>query len=187
LEEQYAVVDTRPVLPGDQNFTVLAYIIPYDGKGAVIDQVTHYALDGTVRLLVYPPTAGVKSAQLPQLGAEQVSDNGDTYMSYGATLTLAGGSSVVYEISGGAAGLSAFTLLLIGTGICAVGAAALLYWRGRVVTLANSRNGQIDALAQQIAALDDAHNAGTLNHDLWHRQRAELKARLAELLEKPQD
>jgi len=40
----------------------------------------------------------------------------------------------------------------------------------------------IDALVKQIAELDDDHKAGRLNHDVWHRQRAQLKARLAELL-----
>jgi hypothetical protein len=44
------------------------------------------------------------------------------------------------------------------------------------------KNRLIDALTRQIAELDDSHDRGQINHDVYQRQRQQLKARLAELM-----
>jgi hypothetical protein len=43
-------------------------------------------------------------------------------------------------------------------------------------TRTKSPEARIIEIAKQIGRIDAAHTAGTLNHDLWHRQRAALKA-----------
>ena len=61
-------------------------------------------------------------------------------------------------------------------------AAALLGGLGYRQWRKGTPTSEIERLAQELARLDDAHDQGRLNHDLWHQKRRELKARLAELM-----
>jgi mono/diheme cytochrome c family protein len=191
-QDKFTVVDTAPVMPGDDHLVVIVYLLPYDNKGAVIEQPVNYALDGQVRLLLWPESLSVTSDQLAARGPETLSNR--TYQSYGATLTLPAGSAIRYELKGGLAAaattggapsavtgsnLVVITLLLIAVVLIGLGLALFLRNRGAA---RQDRDKLIDALVRQIAELDDQHKAGQLNHDLWHHQRAQLKARLTELL-----
>jgi mono/diheme cytochrome c family protein len=201
-EENYTVVDSSPVYPGQDHLVVVVYIVPYDGRGSIIEQPLTYALNGPVRLLISPQELSVISAQLPSIGPQTLAPGAEEiFAGYGATLDLPAGGSLRYEINGAAApgptlgdtpvavpASNLLPVLLIGIGMCALGAAGLLIWRSRLAGSQPNQQALIDALVRQIAELDDDHKAGRLNHDLWHRQRGQLKARLAELLgeDKPQ-
>jgi mono/diheme cytochrome c family protein len=189
-QDKFSIIDTAPVMPGEDHLAVVVYILPYDGKGAVIEQAVNYALEGQVRLLLYPETLLATSQQLPQRGPETL--GAKTYQSYGATLKLKAGDAIHYELKGsaGAAASDVSTatpasgnnllialLLIIGGASVLIG--LVLFTRARG---SRSKQQLIDALVRQIAEIDDQHSAGQLNHDLWHRQRAQLKTRLAELL-----
>ncbi len=196
-EQDFSFIDSAPVYPGEDHLAVVVYILPYDGNAALIEQPLNYPLDGQVRLLMYPETVTVKSDQLPSIGPQTLGDK--TYAGFGTTLQLVAGDVIGYEISGatapGATGISATSavtgsgilpILLLIVGGTAVLSGLLLFFRNRrspipSPSVANSQR-LIDALVQQIAEIDEAHSAGQLNHDLWQRQRAQLKARLAELL-----
>jgi hypothetical protein len=52
---------------------------------------------------------------------------------------------------------------------------------------ATSHERQIQELVKQIAQLDQQHESGTLNHDLWYRQRAKLKEQLTLLVEEAEE
>jgi mono/diheme cytochrome c family protein len=193
-EQDFSFVDTAPVYPGADHLAVVVYILPYDGNASLIEQSLNYPLDGQVRLLMYPQNLSITSEQLPSLGPQQVGDQ--TYAGYGAPLQLAAGDVIRYQVSGSAApnasGVSTTTssassilpMLLLIVGAAAVLAGFLFFVRSRNMAASSAGNKQqlIDALVRQIAEMDDAHAAGQMNHDLWHRQRAQLKARLAELL-----
>jgi len=192
-EQDFSFVDTAPVLPGEDHLALVVYILPYDGSPSLIEQPVNYPLNGEVRLLMYPENLSIKSDQLPSLGPQQVGEQ--SYAGYGTPLQLAAGEVIRYEVSGAAApgaatvGTTTSTpantilpMLLLIIGAAAVLAGFLLFVRSRSVASAGNKQQLIDALVRQIAELDDAHAAGQMNHDLWHRQRAQLKTRLAELL-----
>ncbi|MBE0690125.1 MAG: c-type cytochrome, partial [Anaerolineae bacterium] len=53
IQEQFAVADTLPVLPGEDHVVAVVYIIPYE-NGAIIEQPLNYAFAGVARVLLRP-------------------------------------------------------------------------------------------------------------------------------------
>lgn len=193
-----AVIDTRPVFPGEDHIVHVMYTVPYSGR-AEIAQPLDYPLAGRVQLLL-DNALTLTSSQLPPRGAQAM--GGATYLTYGGDLALAAGDALRYTVSGAAAAPGAATAAaggsnivlaaaLFAAGAGALLAAALLYWRGRTANApaaqaaapTSDRQGQIDALVQQIAELDDAHEAGEITRSAYRKQRAALKERLAALLQ----
>lgn len=204
-EDQSTVIDSVPVVPGEDHVIQVVYLVPYgdDASGAIIDQPFDYAVNGPMRLLLSPVTLAASGEGIDALGPAQVGSS--EYQSYGGTLDLAPGEAVRYEISGAVSGAAAqntggiptgslLPIILIGTvGILTLAAGFVLWWRGRHASSSAavqpsstassaSKERTIDALVKQIAELDEAHQLGQINHDLYRRQRAQLKARLAELM-----
>lgn len=191
----FSVLDTTPVLPGDQHAVIIAYIIPYDGSAALIEQPMNYPFDGSAKLLVAQNNLEIKSQQLPSTGVQMIADT--QYKRYEGILKLKAGEIIGYEISGmtstnlsagkatAAKALSGgnnailFVLTaLIGLGVVATALAIVLRQRQNQPVRSEQL---IDALTRQIALLDQKHAAGELAHDLWHQQRKPLQARLEEL------
>lgn len=186
-QDNFSFFDTVPVLPGEQHLVQVVYLIPYNG-GAIIEQPINYAVQGPIRLLVLPTSVGVTSAQLQSRGLETVGTT--QYQSYGAELSLAAGDVVRYEISGASSATASTPVvtsnnLLLIVGIVLVIVALLS--GGLIVIAGRNRAGDqqvIDILVRQIAELDADHDAGNLPDDVYERQRAALKARLAALMER---
>lgn len=190
VEDEPAVIDTVPVLPGEDHIVQFVYFVPYKG-GAIIEHEMNYTVNGPVRLLLSPPTVTATSQQLQPLGPQTIGER--TYDSYGADLSLVPGDVIRYELRGQGAPTAAdvqtttvtsnnllpVLLLIVGGG--AVLVAAALYLRDRR-TPAVSKEQIIDTLIREIADLDARHDAGHINHDLYHQQRSQLKARLAKLM-----
>ncbi len=185
--DEFLVVDTQMVLPGNDHNIQLVYALPYNADGAVIEHPLNYALDGNMQLLVNPTTLDVVSEQLPPLGIETIGSN--EYATYGGVLEVPAGGAVRYEVSGSLNPTQLVTdqradytlpiVLFAISGAAGLGAVALFFVGRRS---SSNIDRQIDALVRQIAALDDDHERGQLNHDVWHKQRNELKAKLAELM-----
>lgn len=191
----FSVLDTNPVLPGDEHVVIIAYIIPYDGSTALIEQPMNYPFEGQARLLILQDTLQVNSQQFPTQGSQAIAES--VYKRYDGTLKLKAGDVIRYEISGaaGVTNLSATTLTkvaagssntivfiltaLIGIGVAATILALVL--RQRQQNQPARPDQVIDALTRQIALLDEKHAAGELPHDLWHQQRRPLQARLEAL------
>lgn len=187
IQQSYTVLDTAPVLPGDNHTVVVVYILPYDGNPAVIEQPFNYPFEGNARLLVSPETVAIKSGQFAEQGSETINDH--TYKAYDAALKLPAGDVLRYEIGGkisvattavpstGSSGIG----ILVAIILIAIGVVVLaLYFRGRQ-SATPSKDQLINALTQQIETLDRQHQTGELNHDIWHRQRGALQARLSQL------
>jgi mono/diheme cytochrome c family protein len=190
-QDQTTVVDTLPVLPGDDHLVQLVYLVPYEGD-AIIEQPLNYTLDGQVRLLLRPDTLEVISDQLAPIGPQVVGEN--TFAGYGGTLQLGPDEALSFELRGEPAPAAAqleppgvitsnnlvlvAVALLVGAGVI-VGGLYLMYRRGKP---AAKEDKLIDGLVRQIAELDEAHEKGEINHDLYRRQRQKLKQRLAELM-----
>lgn len=192
-DDQSTVIDTVPIVPGRDHIVQIIYLLPYNGS-AIIEQPLNYALNGPVRLLLRPDTVTASSEQLPSIGPQEV--GGVLYRGYGADLTLNPGDTIRYELSGagapGAAQLEPQVVssnnLIVIAALALVGLAVVigaLYRVSRRLNPASEVDKQalIDALVRQIAELDEAEERGEINHDLYHHQRKQLKARLAELME----
>ena len=190
-QDQTTVVDTLPVLPGEDHIVQLVYIIPYEGD-AIIEQPLNYALDGQVRVLLRPQTLQVISEQLTSIGPQVVGDT--TFGGYGATLQLGPDDALTFELRGEAApeaaqiqppdvvtsnNLLPVAILLVVIPAVIIGVLYLMYRRRKP---AAQDNRLMDGLVRQIAELDEAHEKGEINHDIYRRQRQQLKQRLAELM-----
>lgn len=199
-QDNLSAYSIRPLFPGEERLTAVTYLVQYGG-GAVIDFPLIYALEGQARLLLHPPdTLTLTSEQLPSLNSEQTL-SGIRYAEYGGFASFPPGESLRFEISGQGIPstlpdltaplevVDSNTLPLVLGGIMAliallIGAALAVSRRGGGT---DARQAVIDRLLAQIAELDTQHDAGTINHDVYQRQRAELKARLAVLLENALD
>jgi mono/diheme cytochrome c family protein len=196
VPEQYTVLDTVPVLPGDNHVVHFVYIVPYDSGGAVIEQPIAYNLTGQVRLLLSPDTLTASGEQLAPLGVETIGQR--RFQSYGGTLALTAGDSLRYTLSGAAAvtaedqggGITSNTLPLV---ILAVIGAQVVIFSGIYLLIDQRRRRAapalsdaqlIDALIRQIAELDADFEAGKIEKSVYERQRALLKDRLAVHIEK---
>ena len=190
----FSVLDTTPVLPGDVHVVIIAYIIPYDGTAALIEQVMNYPFEGSAKLLVAQTNLEVKSQQLPSTGNQMIADT--QYKRYEGALKLKAGEVMRYEVSGASstdisaakidkipASGSNNTILFILTALIGLGVVATVL----AIVLRQRQNRPIrsdqliDVLKQQITLLDQKHAAGELPHDLWHQKRRPLQARLDEL------
>ncbi|MCS6837076.1 MAG: cytochrome c [Anaerolineae bacterium] len=180
-QEQYAVIDTTPILPGDHRLQVV-YFLPYD-DGALIDLPLNMTFEGTATLVTSPKTLQVGPPfALVQADAPMVNV-------YQAEVELSGGEALRFELSGRAVqrpvtprgGVvtvdSLLPILALGLAAIAVALFGLAWWSRR-----RAPDREIDVLTRQIAHLDALHDEGRINHDAYQRQRAALKARLAVLL-----
>ena len=73
--------------------------------------------------------------------------------------------------------------LLVLVAVAGLGLPRLLRRRQLGEPPLESRKGDRELLVEEIAALDQAHEAGTVAHDDYALQREELKARLLKLVE----
>lgn len=192
-DEDFAVIDTIPLMPGEEHIMQVVYLLPYDAAGAIIEHPVAYDFDGSVRLLVSPESLTVDSEQLERMGEQQFGQ--DVFAEYGSDVALTEGGAISYELSGEAAAAPMTTAAATGgsdntlpmilfaiSGVLAVTAGGLWAY-GRMNKTEPNTDKQIDELVSQIAELDRQHDAGQLNHDLWHKQRDELKAELKALME----
>lgn len=185
-EEQGFIADTLPVLPGEHAISVI-FFLPYT-NGAVIDQALFNAIQGKMQIALTPKTLVIPDERFvlqpndPAAAPETADMN-----IYSAQLDVPFGESFTYEIRGLAIPqrtsenpqlVTADTLIPL----LLVGGLVVIALFGVVLMVSRGRNKETDiqALIRQIAELDARHNAGQLNHDVYQRQRQELKARLAQ-------
>lgn len=168
------VTDTLPVLPGAEHHVQLVWQQPWDGQAAHIELPLAQALDGELRLLL-PPTLTPDAANFSAIGPQQV--GAALLDGYRAQLRLAAGASLRYTLRARAPtlppGVVSGEALALGALLTLGAVAAISLRRQR-----DKAGRQRDSLARQIAALDEAHERGDINHDLYRRRRAALQARL---------
>ncbi|WP_343418100.1 c-type cytochrome [Candidatus Flexifilum breve] len=200
--EQFAVLDTVPVLPGEDHLIQLVYLIPYEND-AIIEQQMNYAVNGAVRLLIRPESVTVTSDQLPALGVETL--GGNQYRSFGADLALSAGDVIRYDLrgagvevaqSGETSVVDSSTLPLIVIAFLAfvavlISVSYLLYYRSKQQPTAKlaatpdetKASALVQYLIAQIAQLDARHEAGDIGDDEYQQQRDKLKDDLKRAME----
>lgn len=183
---EFAIIDTAPVYPQSPHIMQVFYFLPYS-EGAIIEQVLNNAADASIEIHITPPRLRILSDALSLSTTSEDAARGMEV--YRGQVSIERGGLLRYEITGALFGPTvedAGTILtsdqigiLIGPLLLVVLAFVFLFWsrRGR------STESETDTLAQQIAELDALHEQGQINHDVYQRQRQELRARLAELMQ----
>jgi mono/diheme cytochrome c family protein len=188
-EDGSALIDTRPVYPGEDHIVHLTYTLPFDGS-ADIEMPLNYSFDGSIQILLESDRLSITSPQLTSLSPQTMGET--TFQSYGANLSLPAGSVLGYSVSQSASstteGVFSNNLLayaFIGIGSLAILGAAVLYFYERRFSQSKTTDQQvIDVIIEQIAELDDLHQKKQINPNAYQEQRKRLKNRLAKLMEK---
>ncbi len=191
--------DRMAISPGSGQHQVLfAYSLPYDRKLSLKMPVS-LPVDAAI-VMIPPADVSLKSDQLMDAGQRNV--QGMEFQVYQTAASLPAGSELSMALSGrtNMAGTTtrsnSINSLLVGAGILGavlIGAGVWLY-RQRMSQEAFDDDEEVDgdeeivesseALLDAIVALDDLHASGELPETAYQERRAELKARLAEALER---
>lgn len=176
-----SIIDTQPVFPGDVHEVPVEYFLPYV-DGLTLEQPFSNVIQGEVTVTLSDHLDVVSDSLHAESGP---AGQGRVFSGQLDSPKLA------FEIRGNPFATSSDdrtvitseTLLPLGLGIGALAAAALaaVWMLARRHRRGESR--QIDSLIQQIAQLDDKHDRGQINHDLYQRRRRALKERLARLMQ----
>jgi hypothetical protein len=168
-EDGRALLTTAPVLPGEDHIISLAYFLPYRAQdGARIEQALPTALNGEATFQVDPALALDGPGLVPAGGAGAYVLDGAAVADGILRYTISGDPFAQPAPAGGPA-LSS-TLLAIAL---VAGAGAGL---GLLALLASRRGPGPGDVQAALDALDAAHAVGTINHDVYRRQRAALEA-----------
>ncbi len=169
------IYDTDNLLPGERTQAIIFnYFLPVDGAREVsipilyqTRQVTVLAQDGQ----------RIRSDQLSEAGIEVIDQT--AYTKYLGT-DLAPGGTLTFRLQAAGAASSALPVILIAlAGVLLVGGGA--YWlaqrRGLLPEpVAAGLSPRDEALIREIAALDEAYEAGRVNRFEYEARRADLKA-----------
>lgn len=202
LQTEKGFGDTQPVMPGQGgvNQVLFAFDLPYINELDLSLKMPMSVQAAAVML----PAAGVelKSSQLVDSGPQQV--QGMSFQMYQTSAAVAPGESIQMTLKGspgagstGEVGTNRELFIGLGVfGLVLAGAGTWLYWRRTraadedddedVEELEEDAEdqGSSESILDAIVALDDQHAAGNLPDPAYQQRRAELKARLAEALDK---
>jgi hypothetical protein len=179
-QEQYAVIDTFPVNPGEHTVEV-TYFLPYE-DGAVFDQPLNTPFIGTANIATTP-----KSVKVLENGWA-LDDSAPFVNQYVSSINLPAQESFVFTLEGrmdvttssDGSVLTATTLIpLIALAVIMFVVFLFLWMR---VWTKNNPEQETQLLLRQIAELDTLHDQGQINHDAYQRQRQALKSRLTVLM-----
>ena len=173
-----SVIDAMPVLPGGDHAIEVEYLLPY-AAGAEFAQAFSNAVDAEVSVLL-PPQLALSGAAFELTETQNLDSGFKRYVGRLADHMLR--FRVTGEVAESTGAVAHAEAILIGLGLLGAAGAAIsaLVLRRRTGT----PKPAIDALTHEIAALDEAHDKGQINHDLWHQKRRALKAELAALMER---
>ena len=173
-----SIIDTQPVFPGDVHDVLVEYFLPYV-DGLTLEQPFSDVIQGDVTVTL--------SDHLTVISDSLHAESGPV----GQGRVFSGqldSPKLVFEIRGNPfatssddrAVITSEALPPLGLGIGALAAVALAaVW---MMARRRGESRQIDDLIQQIARLDEAHDQGQINHDLYQRRRRALKEELARLM-----
>jgi hypothetical protein len=181
----------EPLPPLSEQLYVLNYTLPYT-TGENVSIPLDVVIAGPVRVLVRPLEMRVRGELLPGFGEQTLGS--ELYNAYGDQLALQAGTVLTFTLegtpdeaailtgtaappmappaSGDRGGVSPDVVVPLAILAILLAAGGIVYalWRRR-----QTPEARIMQIAREIGRIDAAHKAGTLNHDLWHRQRAVLK------------
>ena len=178
-----SVIDTSPVFPGDSHEVRVEYFVPYV-DGLMLEQAFNNAIDGEITVILSDSLRVISDS----LNAESSPDvrlrvfSGQLNSSLLA-FEIVGSPFVTSSDDRNAVTGDVLPPLLLGIAGLAAAAMAGLIVQGR----RQDKSRRIDILIGQIAQLDEKHDRGQINHDLYQRQRRALKEQLGRLMPSEQD
>ena len=180
-----SIIDTLPLLPGEAHHVNLAFWLPF-ADAARFEQAFNNLIDAELLLTL----ADELRLESDWLRRKPDAMAGDGFKQYSAELTLDEDPAISFGISSQPFATSsddrlvitseALPLLLLGAVALA---GALLGGFAMMKRRKDSSTSEIDQLVGELARLEARHDQGRINHDLYHHQRRELKAKLAQLME----
>ncbi|GAB1421711.1 hypothetical protein MASR2M15_18930 [Anaerolineales bacterium] len=184
-----AIISTMPVLPDEDHVFEALYFLPYE-EAAVIEQTLNNKFSGEIRIQIAPESLKLEGKGLNF--SENVIENDQKYAVYTGTETINTGENFRFEVTGNPNAVpvdvvSSDTLLpiiLVIVIIAVVVLIGIVWWSNRHST---KQDQTINRLIRQIAELDQMHETGQINHDVYQRQRASLKAELSQLMQGEKD
>lgn len=195
VPEQFALIDTRPVYPGE-HFSETSYFIPYDNEAQTIDIRLNNQFTGDVSIIVIDPELAISGDTLSYSEDINLATEDDPMMAgvYTGTVDLQPGSSFIFDIEGSVnQTTSDDASILTGDQLVPVLMAVVIAVIGLVAVMMffmqsgrDSTQREIDRIIMEISRLESMHDAGQINHDAFQQKRSELKAHLAELMAESQ-
>lgn len=183
-QEQFAVIDTLPIPPGEHTVELI-YFVPYQ-DGAILEQALTTRFEGIATITTTPKTLTV-------IGEGWLEDKTPPVVNtYSKTFNTANNGVFGYELTGSTVRTASSPVLITAENLLAVAGVGVLliallvggwlWWARRW-----DSSGDIEGLMKQIAHLDSLHQRGEINHDAYQQQRQALKTRLAVLLAQQKD
>ena len=197
-QDFYSLIDTNPVFPGE-HIVEAVYFLPHTEGDAIIDLALNNRFEGTLDIAVAVPSLHVYSEDntIEFTGEEVVPGTNRTFnvKNFHAEYDLPAGRSLTFTVSGSLFGepVSTETTDTVGTnwlipifvGVIVLFVFAfigLVLLRRRHTSGSSNHQSEIDRLLAQINQLEQQHESGQINHDVFQRQRKELKDKLAALM-----
>ncbi|MGB7338650.1 MAG: cytochrome c [Phototrophicaceae bacterium] len=191
VQDQFALIDTRPVYPG-LHTAETSYFLPYVDSAQTVDIRVNNRFNGEVSIIMIDPELrvtgnGFTLSETINLASEEAPVMANVYT---ATLDLQAGESVIFDIEGrisqntsDTAGLltqDQLIPILIGIIVIVILLGGGITWYLR--RNSNSPHRQIEQIVSEIVRLEALHDAGQLNHDVFQDKRKALKEKLAQLM-----
>ena len=194
-EDGRQLIDSAPVMPGEDHTVHILYQVPYGGQATVTHPVNYPLVNG-FEVVISDPGLSVTAEGMEALGGR------DMGMAFGVQASIPAGGDVSFTVSGTPAPVAAQTaptdaevaaahsaaapsipplsLVLMVIGGACVGVAIVLFIRDRrrkPVAVAPV-DPRVNVLVQQIAELDVSFQAGQISQEDYDKQRTALKSQL---------
>lgn len=187
-------LDREPILPGQPLELVFGFTLPYS-RGLEFRQPLAYPVEGVI-VLTMGSGPQVRGAGVEDRGLR---DMGGVTMQNYAIGTTSAGDILSFELTGNhplrTSDLPSSNLLL-GAGALAAAllVAGLWIYRNRSSSMEETEGVELqrrgstrEELLREVAALDDAFEAGSVDEEAYSSRRRQLKRRLMDLLEEQDD
>jgi len=185
-EDGRTMVDTQPVLPGNDHLVEVVYAKPYSliEDTLSIEFPVEYDMVQPVEFLVQPAGFHLESSQFEGRGVQQYSTG--LYESYLGD-ALQAGDTLSYSVLPGStfhpptttSSTKPIALAMAAAGLGFFTLAGVIYFRGM-------RTKSLDkgTILEEIAQLEQQYNAGEIPEADYEQQRASLKKQLTNLMER---
>ncbi|MDQ7026599.1 MAG: cytochrome c [Anaerolineae bacterium] len=194
-QDFYSLIDTNPVYPGEHVVEAL-YFLPHTEGDAIIDLAMNNSFNGTLDIVVAVPSLTVSGDAIEFVNEETIQNaSGNVIVkNYQAGYAIPSGDSLVFTVSGtlfASQITSENTDIITGNFLIPVLAIVIALFIIAIIGLtmlrqqdknANRNQAEIDRLLAQISQIETLHDKGEINHDVFQRQRKELKEKLATLM-----
>lgn len=191
VQDEYALIDTRPVYPGTHTVET-SYFLPYTSDAQTVDILINNRFEGEVSIILADTQLEIVSDIFIFDEEINIGSEDEPFMAkvYTGTVDLQPGDSVVFDIEGDIGENTSDDanvvtqdqlipiLAIVGTVMVVLVIAVMAFLRSSD----NESQQAIDSLVSEIAQLEDLHDAGRINHDAFQQKRTELKQQLAKLM-----